>query len=70
MKLTPRNDLKARITLSGLRYTEFARRYQVNARTLYAVLDGKRINGPEAQRIVKAIEKHTPPPAAASLSNN
>lgn len=60
MKLKPRNDLKARITLSGHRYAAFARTHGLNERTLYAVLDGRRTKGPEAKRIVQVIELKTP----------
>lgn len=54
-KNRPRHDLKGRIRISGYSITRFARTHSFKRSTVYAVLDGRRVTGPQALKIIDKI---------------
>ncbi len=56
-KFPARRDLKARVTLSKYKsLSGFARACGFSRKTVYAVLDGYRAEGPVAQKILQRLE--------------
>lgn len=55
-KFPDRRDLKARVTISKHRTLRgFSRAHGFNPKTVYAVLDGYRANGPVARLIIERL---------------